>query len=290
MKKLFADQWQHLSKRERYAVVLFAAFCAVFLAVQGFYRPQAARLAKAKGEWQHLRDQVTVLRSSLPKLDQDRERLRLQQEEIERLRQEVRDIEGRLITVGDLGALVGQLAKQGEGLTIDFESIRQQIKEDPDKPSVMIDVSFSASYEDTLNYLRRVERLSAFLKAHRLDMAEPKEGPKTKADVKLTLTTPLRLPGELGESAAPAPAAPLEKLAVSRSPFTSKQRPIPEAKRKKVKVSGITWHGDASTAIINNEVVRVNDHVDSLIVQKILPDTVILFDGVESYAVGMEAS
>ena len=51
---------------------------------------------------------------------------------------------------------------------------------------------------------------------------------------------------------------------------------------------GVTWRGERSTAIINNEVVRVGDKVGNLRVKQILLESVTLTDGREDFVLSIE--
>lgn len=284
----WGERWQRLSRKERLGLAILGGLCLFFWGYQSFYRPQAVRLAKVRAEYLALRRQVAAVKTALPDLDQERQQLQRQTEEIDLFRQELESVESRLTTSAELGILLGELTKQGEGLQVTFDSIKQSLKENPEHPEVGIEVTFMASYEDLVNYLRRVERISPFLRIARLEVAEPKEGPKTFGKTSLMLVTPLRLSHEMG-ILSQLPQIPLqEKVTLPRSPFTSRKRPADETKRQALKVSGITWRGESSTAIINNEVVRRGDKIDHLTVKQILPDMVILTDGVESQAITLE--
>lgn len=285
------ERWRHLSRRDQVRLAIGGGLCMLVLAHQHLYRPQAMKLKKARGEWSAARQQVLAMRATLPNLEQERQQLQQETEATALLKQEIEGVEKDLISRGELGRLLGELARQGEGLQVAFESIKQHVKEDPQRPAVVIDATFKSSYEDLVNYLRRVEQLSPFLRIARLEVAEPQEGPRSLADMRLTVQTPLRLASE-GEGSGVALTTgrmpPPEKVSVRRSPFASRRRPGDDAMDKTLKVTGITWRGEASTAIINDEVVQIGDKLGELTVQQILPDTVILSDGMESYAVAFE--
>lgn len=292
MKQAWVLQWRGLPARERARGILLGAFLVVFFGYQAFYRPQMLKLAKAKAEERGLREQTRSMKNSLPDFEAQRLEFRSHAEEIETLRGRLQGMESQLSTVEGLGALLGQLSERGEGLQITFDSIKQRIKEDPDRPEAAIDVGFVSTYEDTVNYVRRIERLSPFLQIMRIDMAESKESPRLLADVKMTIKTPLRLsPGGPGGFENIGEAASAGKTLLSRSPFVSKLQSSSNAKQKKtnIKVSGITWHGEASTAIVNDTVVRVNDSVEVFVVKQILPNCVVFSDGVENFAVELQS-
>jgi len=283
-----AERGRRLSRREQVGIALVGALGLALWAYQILYRPQLAKLRKGRSEWSAARGQVSAMRAALPNLEQERRELQQQAKDVDRLRQEVAGAERQLISAGDLGHLLGALAKQGEGLQVAFESIKQHEEKTAESPQAALDVAFTSPYEDLVTYLRRVERISPFLRVAWLDVTEPKGGPKAFGAARITLAIPLRASADEGGPSLDVGTQPVERISLPRSPFTSRQRPREETERRKLKVTGITWRGEASTAIVNDAVVRVGDKVDDFTVTRILQDKVILSDGAESYTVPLE--
>ncbi len=284
-------QWQQLKPRERIRLFFLAGLWLLFAVYQVFYRPQAHRLRQVRGEYESLHQQWSVLKSSLPNLDQERNEIDRQTQENLLFERELKSVENRLVRPADLGRLLGELTRQGEGLDIEFRSIKQNIRDDAELPQAALEIALTASYQDLVTYLHRVERLSSYLRVSDLEVTEPKEGqgPRTVGSARLVLTTPLRRSGD------PARLEALEqmergKVPLSRSPFVSSARPADLQRLKSVKVTGVTLRGSASTAIINDQVVHEGQQVDQWTVRKILAGTVVLSDGSESYAVSMDSS
>lgn len=280
----WAQRWQRLTRRARLSVVVLGALGVGAFGYQGLYRPRASALAKVQAEWRALQQHVQAMRNTLPDLEQERRLADHTREEVDRLRQDLARLESGMPRAEELGRVIQALARQGQGLRVAFESIKQRLNEDAEPPEATIEIALTASYEDAVNYLRRVERLSPFLRVAQVDIADPKSqetvGPGQ--DVKLTLVTPLRVSSSEGAASSLAEAASLpELLSLPRSPFASKERPLETTARQALKVAGITWQGEASTAIVNDEVVRIGDRIGERTVSKIFPDKVVLSDGQE---------
>ncbi len=292
------EWWKGLTDRDK-KIALAAVVSAVALfGYAMLVHFQWGRVGAAQSQWKAKADQVKKLRATLPDLKKDRDELDRQAAEVDQLEKETRAIEGSMTGPEEIGRLLGELASQADGLRVTFEAIKQSLKENAEQPTISIDVAFAAPYEDLINYLRRVEQVSPFLKVARLEVAEPKEGARAVGEfVRVILETPLRdsasqdRPKFSSKLSVFQKAPPPEKITLPRSPFLVRkpagtaETPI---KRTDLKVSGITLAGKASTAIVNDQVVRVGDEVSSLTVKKILANMVVLTDGTESYAVSIE--
>lgn len=279
-----AQRWQRLTRRDRFSAVVLGALGLGVLGYQGLYRPRASALAKAQAERRALQQQVQAMRNTLPDLEQERRLADHTREEVDRLRQDLARLESGMPSAEALGRVIQAMARQEQGLRVVFESIKQRLNEDAEPPEATIEIALTAPYEDAVNYLHRVERLSPFLRVAQVDIADPKgrESGASGQDVKLALVTPLRVSSleEAVPSLAEAASVP-EPLSLPRSPFASKARPLETTSRQALKVAGITWRGEDSTAIINDEVVRIGGRVGERTVSKILPDRIILSDGQE---------
>jgi len=272
-------------RRRKWFLAGLAAVVGIFLlGLQTLYQPQQGRLQKVRNQWKALRAQGESLKTQLPDLAKEKERLKAETKAVEELEKEVKGMQSQLVTSGELGLLLGELVRCGEGLRVTFDSVKQDVRENPGQPHVTLEMALSAPFEDLVNYLNRIERLSPFLKVEHLAVLESKQGPSSLLAVRLVLDSPLRLSSETGGLTVSTGALP-EKVALARAPFISRVHRADKEKHKEMKVTGITWQEGFSTAIVNEEVVRVGDKVADLTVQKILPDRVVLSDGVESLTV-----
>lgn len=280
-----AERWQRVSLRERRGLVVLGIIGMLGWTSLVIYRPQRVKIGKIQNEWRLLDRQRAALRADLPDLKEERGQLERQEAELEQLRQALQRQEASLPSAGALRVLLSTVSKEAQGLQVAFDSIEQHVQEDAEHPTVTIDAAFKAPYEDIVNYLRRLERMTPFLKVARLEISGPKEEAKVIGAVKLQLVMPLTMTRQGDELPPVLDPSSVEKIALPRSPFVSRPRPDAAVVRQDIKVTGITWRGAASTAIVNNEVVRIGDQVDHLMVKQILPDKVVLTDGVDSYTI-----
>ena len=325
----WVERWQRLSRRGRMALMALGLVCLAFWSYQALYRPQAVKVKKVQGESLALRQQLERMKAELPDLELERQQQAQQTKAIEQLQKELEDLESRLPGASELDQLLEEVTRREKGLQVAFESIRQQLNEESEPPVVSFGVGFKTTYEGLVSYLRRLEHLSPFLRITQLEVTQAKaeakeaeveaeekeeaekeeaevtEGPGGLVETHLTLATPLRTSAEGGRALALRQAQgerpeqsrrtlaterrAAEKVSLPRSPFFSRRQLISKTKPGALKLSGITGHGAAGTAIINDEVVRVGGEVDHLRVTQILPDRVTLSDGVESYTLMLES-
>lgn len=282
------ERWQRLAPRERIGLAVLAGLILLGWGLQTFYRPYRKTLEKTHVERRALLEQIAASRKVLPNLDEERGRLREAESEIESLEKEIQSVEQRLPGSADLGQLIGELTRQGQGLQLTFESVKQNLKEDADHPEAEIDAFFTSSYEDLINYLQRVEHLSPQLRVVRLEVTEPKEGPRTKGAVRMTLGVPLKTLKEGGKWVFDSKTLSMERVRFSKNPFGFRNKESADKKKEDLKVSGITWRVDGSTAIINDEIVRVGDKIGDLTVTQIYQDRVVVSDGEEPQTLPLE--
>lgn len=276
--------WQAMAPRPRIALVGLSALLAGALGYQMLYRPRAHALAKVRAEWQAAHQQVETMQRELPDIDQQRRDVEQMRVEVDRLRKDLNTLEGRLPSAADLGQVIQALATQAAELHVAFESIKQQLKDDAEYPEATVEMTAAAAYQDVVNFLRRVEHLSPFLRTAVLELAEPKGKEASLGAgqrMKLVLVTPLRTSTESGTWTLAGKADLPAPVTLSRSPFASSQRPVEAGDREVLNVAGITWRGASSTAIINDDVVRVGDRIGERTVSRIFPDKVVLSDGQE---------
>ncbi len=276
--------WKRLSSREKGAVLLLLAAGMLGGGYRFIYRPWSLQAGRSAAERRNLEQQVAKLQDSLATLEQERQDMARQRDEIIQLAKELQDLERQMVSSQELGQLLGQLAQQGEGLSITFESMAQDVSDADERPEVKIDLAFLASYSGLTNYLRRIEQLSPYLTITDFEVLEPADGPDPAQQVKVSLRTPLRSSDSPGTVARELSKSP-EAVIIERSPFNEQARPVAALNLDALRLTGITWRGKSSTAIINDEVVRIGDAVQDLRVTDILPNRVIVSDGLESHPI-----
>jgi hypothetical protein len=150
---------------------------------------------------------------------------------------------------------------------------------------VKISLAFSASYDGLVNNLQRIEQLSPYLSITDFEIIQSQEKTGEAEQIKMSLRSPLRASGGPGGGLLAAANMPPPPIALARSPFNEKLQRAPVVDLENLRLTGITWRKDASTAIVNDQVVRVGDKVNELSVTQIFPDQVIISDGSQTYTI-----
>lgn len=198
-------------------------------------------------------------------------------------------IESELLNVSQIPYLLTQLVKCVQGLAIDIESVKQEIQTDKEGFNrLYIDSKFTAKYEEGVNYIKRIEGISPFVKIEELDIVQSKSDPRNLISVSLKLSALLAV-----NSVSKAELSKCEDtgiaLNVGRNPLTPKFS-LALTKKQPLKLTGITYcsNDQASTAIINDTVVRRDDIIEGFKVEEILYDSVGVNDGIETKALKIE--
>jgi len=194
------------------------------------------------------------------------------------------EIEKALPSKKGTSRLLTELTKQAEGLKM--SSIRRKMEYGEEYSRIFIELKFSAPYENTINYIRRLEAISPFLVIEELDIAEPKEkGSGGSIPAKIMVSTIL---GDIPVAEQFTAEAAGEDIAVSRDIFVSTSRPATQLRKAEVRLDGITYNEGGSTAIINGDVVREGSEIGKLTVKEIRREEVTLTDGIEDHILTVE--
>lgn len=275
------DYFNKLGKRQKALFVLLAVVLFFSIGYRMFWQPYFSEQRKVKNDLQKTQDQIQVIKSKFPDIEMERKENAKLREEIESALKEVSTYEANIPSVGSVSQLLGEITRRSDGLNMDFESIRQDLKREKEGYlRLQLDMKFTSPYSSIVNYLRRLENLSDYLTVQEIGIAQTKEGaPQAKTDLQLSM---LLVEKGIDLTVGKEAETPLP-LAIQRDPFVSKR--MEKKKAKEFKLSGITWAGKDSTAIINDEVARVGTQIGEWKITQILPDAVMLSDGVDTVSV-----
>ena len=276
--------FKKLTTRQKVLIIGLALAVGVSIYIQLIYKPTSRRIRTYRFQLLKTKGRLEELESKLPDLRKQKDNIDFLKIEFKKVEDQIEEMEGTLPGRGQTTQLLAELTRQANDLDIDLTSIRQKIDRYEDYSRLFVELKFNAAYRDTLNYIRRLEAISPYLIVEEIDISEPKKIEETTA-VRLALLTLL---GEVyvPESfKAPAEGPPVE---AGRDIFISSRSPVSKIRTSELKLMGITWRGERSTAIINNEVVRIGDKVGNLKVKQILLESVILTDGLEDFVVSIE--
>lgn len=275
------DYFNRLGKRERFSVVLLSIVLLFSIGFRMFWQPYLSEQKKFKNDSQKTLDQMQVIKSEFPDIEAEKKEFAKLRQEYDSVVKEISAYETNIPSVSSVTQLLGEITRRSNGLNMDFESIRQNMeKEKEGYLKLELDMKFTSPYSSIVNYLRRLENLSDYLTVQEILIAQTKEGaPQAKTTLQLSM---LLVEKGIDLTVRKEEEAPLP-LAIQRDPFVSKK--MEKKKEKEFKLSGITWAGKDSTAIINDEVAKIGTQFGEWKITQILPDAVILSDGVETASV-----
>lgn len=233
--------------RKFFTGFLGIALCA-FLGYRLFWQPALAEHKKAREELRKALEQAGVIRSKFSDIEAEKKEIDRLRQEAEDFLKEIRIEEEGIPSFGSSSNLAGEIAGRAGGLNIDFESLHQTaVKERDGYEKLELKMKFSGPYADIVNYLRRIEGISDYLIIHSAEITQSKkDGAKVLASVGLSIFLGARGAPLVIKEESPAP------VALRRDPFISEKGP--EEKDAQFKLSGITWAGEDSTAIIDGRV------------------------------------
>lgn len=279
-----------LERRQRILLSFLILTLLFSLYFNKLLKPKISQLRHLKLEWSQLNSEMLNLKMQMPSLDKERLLLREAEVRNKQLKARIMDLEKELPESYRIPQLLGELAKQAGGYNIDFLYIKPKSVSKPEEGQeyahLDIEMQFNAPYYDFRDYLMRLERLSAFLNISDIVIEEIKdEGFVGGTTVTLLLSTLLSKETQRLVSRQPLlteeSAQKKEGVFLERIPFLPDSRRIKEYfKSTKYTLSGITFAGLNSTAIINNELYRIGDSLnEGWAIKQILPNMVIISRG-----------
>ena len=190
--------------------------------------------------------------------------------------------EAKIPSAGSVTRLLGEITRRSEGLGMDFESIKQSIEREKEGYlKLKLDMRFAGPYSSVVNYLNRLQNLSDYLRVSDIEISQTKEG-ASRAKTNMQLSMLLLEKGV--DLTVKEKEEKFEPVVLKLDPFVSKKSEKKD-KTRDFKLAGITQAGENSTAIINDEVVKVGAKIGDWKVVKILQDAVTLSDGIETVSI-----
>ena len=273
-----------LDKRQKLilALLVFALFFNFY--VNKLVKPKFVKMRQLRAEAIRLDSQVDKLKAQIPDLAKEKLLLDEAFRDNRKLKERLTGLEKQLPVYSRIPQLLGVLVKEAQDYEVDLISVKPKgTKADQQYSRLDIEMQFNTTYYSLTNYLARLESLSQFLSTTDLVLEEPKEqffeGGITTTMVLSTILSPSpSMPGNLTQE--PAPLAEVKPIDVERNPFTPQENVSGYVKKSKYNLSGITYAGESSTAIINNKVYRIGDYLDKKrLIKQILNNMVIIYNG-----------
>lgn len=287
---IFNDWFNKLKPKERRMFIIFIAvlfFCLYFAL---YVNPALKKISSFKKQEREAKSRALILTSQFPEVDKVRIELDSLKTNVDSMKLKSADIESKLLGENQVPKLLTELVKCSLGSKIDFQSVKQ--KSESDKEGFLrlyIDIKFEASYEDAVNYIKKVEGISPFVKVAEINLAQSKNDPRNLVNVSLRLSAILGMLETKQATFAVSGQPEVPKLNIGRSPLTPRFG-IGTTKKKTLKLTGITYRQGPgfSSAIINDTVVKAGDEIEGCKVESILFDSVEINDGMETKILKVE--
>ena len=289
MLNVILSYYKKLKPREKILAIFFTVVIVVSLYYRFLYKPLTRNVVTYRFQIQKLTARLDELSAELPRVDEQKENLRLLATENGGILNKISEIEKKLPNKKDASLLTGELTRLAKG--IELVSVQQKIDEGEEYSRIFVEIRFNAPYQEVVNYIDRIEAVSPFLKIEEMEISEPKgklKGPGVSARLLLSCLLGEAPVSEWLRGERLREIKKKETPSVARDIFVSKFRPVTVVRKKDLKLEGITYNPQNPTAIINDNVLRVGSEIDGFKVKEILPDTVILTDGIEELLLTLE--
>lgn len=281
-RQMITRAWASLTASQKKlltALCVVAIFCLYFNMV---FKPWQKSLLKLQLQSEQLKAKAGLMEVQSHPVDvlNAKKVMELKRKKYKALQSQLAEIREQLPRYTRVQALLEDIVVQAKAYSIDFVSVTPKAEQKHSGYSeCVIDMKLTGEYVNFVNFLNHLEAFSRFFKVTDVAMEEPKE--KTSGAVGATVTFSALL-GITDTGAVPAKraVAPVVPLELTRNPFESAFKPsgtVP--KGQEFILSGILASGAQPTAIINNEVYKVNDRIKDMTVKQILPERVVLSDG-----------
>jgi len=287
---IYNNWYGKLKSNERRLFIIFALVLISSFYFMLFLKPAMDDISRLKKQQQENQNQLGMLKSQLPLAIKTKQEIETTKQNLKVLKLKISDIESRLISGSQEQQLLTEVIKNAQVMGIDLESVKENSKEEREGfIRLYIDLKFASNYKKILTYIKGIESISPFVKIEEVSLDQSKNEPLSTIEVSLRLSTLLSYTSDSQGQFSSAKNAAADIGDLKRSPFTPKFI-TEKTKRKNLKVTGITYRSNEvdSTAIINNAIARIGDKIEGLKIERILPNSVIIDNGVEKEILKLE--
>lgn len=262
--------------RKKAMLLVLASVVGVMAYLNFFYFPTAKKIAAFKSKIAKAQARVQDLQAGAPAVEEQRKRVKALDQAMQELTAKIEEREKVLPSKRNLSQLLGEFTRLAKGFELD--SIRQRMDLGEDYSRVFAEIVFRAGYQDTVDYVKKVESISPLLRVEELEVREPRSKQAKGPGAETRLLVSVLLGERSVEQALKADEAQTREP-LARDIFVSKTRPAAAVEEEpSLKLEGITYASKAATAIINGEVVREGSAVGSFTVKRIMMTSVVLAD------------
>ncbi len=276
--------FKKLKTREKVLFIALISTVGFGVYYQAIYKPLSRQIVRYRFQMEKAESRITDLQSNVPKLSVQEKNIQTLTGECKGLLQRITEIEKKLPNKRNTSKLLTELTQQAKNLKL--VSIRQKIESNDEYSKIFMELKFNAHYKSTVNFIRAIETISPFLVIEELEISEPKGSPLIGGiPTRIVLSSLL---GDISTAEMLKAKKAKEALPIPRDIFASKARPVSEIHKVDLTLEGITYNLDSPTAIINGEVARVGSKIGNFSVKEILPDKVILTNGIQDHHLEIE--
>ncbi|MCK5306936.1 MAG: type 4a pilus biogenesis protein PilO [Candidatus Omnitrophica bacterium] len=275
--------FKKLKYREKILVVAFIAFIGFNVYSQTIYKPLSRGIKRYKGQSERFRSRLKGLKAKIPSLDKQKGKTAMLDEECENLLSQIGRIRSALPATGNIAQLLAEFSRQAKE-KVKLLSLRKKIEINDNYSRIFIEVEFNAVYKEVINYIKRLESISPFLKIEEIELSNSSSGNK-EVSGRMIFSSLLTNFSSVEQLIA---KDVLEITSDTRDIFISKSKNFIKEKKKELKLEGITYNAEKSTAIINGEVVKIGSQIGNFKIIQILPEGVILTDDAEECTLEIE--
>ncbi|MFH1855991.1 MAG: type 4a pilus biogenesis protein PilO [Candidatus Omnitrophota bacterium] len=269
--------FKKLKRNEKILILLFCAFIGFNIYVNFIYKPITRGIKQYRKETQKLDKRLAEVKSNFPDTEKGKNRIELLKEESRNYSDQIDEIQENLPSKENIPQLLVGFSRQAKDVSI--ISLRQKMDENKEYSRIFIEVVIDASHKATVNYIRRIESITPFLKIEEIELWGASKGAK-EGTGRMVFSSLLK---ESPSAKLLFPSEVTELDSESRDIFTSKSKKTSQEQKKELKLEGITYNVDNPTAIINGEVVKQNSRINGYEVMQIFPEQVIINDGAQDY-------
>lgn len=279
MIKAFLGFYRKLRHREKVLLIVFIVVISFSLYFKIVYKPLTEGVNDYRLKAQRLTNNLNELRAKLPELKDKKKEIEILENERDQLVKQIDKMQNSLPAKENVTEILGEFSRQANGIKL--LSLQQEIKPDKGYPKLYIEVKFEAPYEEMIAYIRKMQTISSFIKIEEAEFSKVASA-NTEISGKMVFSSFLsKVPAKQSFKVKKI----RESLPKVRNIFSqSTKKQVLKERIGNLKLEGITFSMNDSSAIINGEIVRINTQIDSFTVKRILPDSVVLADGQQDFS------
>jgi len=287
----FKKAYNEMDSKKKWIVITLIVALVFSFYYNNVYKTHLKNLRNLKSQVLVLKNRYNKLNSQMPDVKKEQLAISELENKHKDLQSEIYLLEAELPSLSNISSFLSQLISLSADLGMDFIHIKQgSTEKKQDYARLNFEIKFSSDYAGFVNYLYRLGKTSNFTEIKKIEIEQSKELADGFFTATLAMTTLL---GGNKNAQVSNPkekdSGPFENIVVAKNPFMSGYGTGAKGDKKEEYIlTGITFLGANSTAIINTEVYRVGDFIGANQVKAIFQDKVILQNGSREICLSLE--